>query len=108
MEGPQAWRGSCKDYQVPNAEKTGLWGGTEVTAQMSSSHNANLSVLHLGVLLQRVSESEVRVLSVLGWSRLSDIPLPSLLLMLQSPGYYVFLKQPPSPACLLMGLLIHV
>lgn len=105
---PQAWRGSRKGYQVPGTEKTGLWGGTEATAQMLSSHSANLSVLHLGVLLQHMSESKVHVLSVLGCSRLSDIPLPSLLLMLQSPGYYLLFKQPLSPAWLLMGLLILV
>lgn len=57
-----AWRGSCKDYQVPNAEKTGLWDGIEETAQTSSSHNADSSMLHLEVLLQCASESEARVL----------------------------------------------
>lgn len=103
MEGPQTWRGSCKDYQVPNAEKTGLWGSTGVTGQMSSSHSSSLSMLHLGVLLQRVSESEARALSVLRCSRLSNIPLPSSLLMLQSPGYYLLLKQPLS-SWLLTGL----
>lgn len=69
-----AWRGSRKNYKVLNAAKTGLWGDTEtgfwggtgVAAQMSSSQNANSSMLHLGVLLQHVSKSKACVLSVLG------------------------------------------
>lgn len=74
-----------------------------MTAQVSSSHRAHLSVLHLGVLLQCISESEARVLSVLGCLRLPDIPLSGLLLMLWSLSYYPVLKQSPSPAWLLMG-----
>lgn len=42
-----------------------FWDSTEVTAEMPS-HGLYSSVLRFGILLQRASESEACVLSVLG------------------------------------------
>lgn len=97
-KGNYVWRGSCEEYQVPDAEKTGLWGGTEVTSQVSS-YSAVIHATSWGFIAARV-DSDVRVLS--------DASLPSLLLMPQSPGYYLLLKQPPPPAWLLMRLSVHM
>lgn len=78
-----AWKGGCKDCQVPNAAKTGPWGGSGVATQMSLLR----TLIHPCCL--------------------SDVHLPSFLLMLWGPCYYHLLEQPPSPTWLLMGSDTH-